>query len=482
MDFYSTLKETIVKDDFVFPCIVLTHDSSWNDYSIQTLFQMYYYKSKGECYKIGKIKIMKKGENVTILPTRFPELDNNYCSLGVDINFYETLQKHLPNAYEQVLEDINDAATNPGIAADFENHPTFQNSLIRFSESEKAFKTAFKILNGTYSEESFEFSYSCKLPNADSPHIVDFKFNFTSHIPQHIWAIIGKNGTGKTQYLAKLALDLSGQSKRKKVEQSFRPNRPLISKVIAVSFSTFDKFSRPNSNKKFSYIYCGIKDEKGVMSEPKFNEAFKNAVLLVKERNNFFDIEGLILKIFEKEIAHDIYRILFVSNNFDEFFDKINDILSSGQKFLLYVITNILAYIRKESLLLIDEPEMHLHPNAIAHFIRSLHDLLKKYRSFAIVSTHSPIILQEIPSTCSIVFERIGNTPYIRPLEIETFGNSISEINDQIFSNIEVESTYKEFLITSANKYSFEEINSWFDNRLGFGAQLYLPDPKSMTG
>ena len=49
---------------------------------------------------------------------------------------------------------------------------------------------------------------------------------------------------------------------------------------------------------------------------------------------------------------------------------------SSGQYILLCTMTEVVATIEKESILLFDEPELHLHPNAVANTMRMLYRLL----------------------------------------------------------------------------------------------------------
>ncbi|MRT37670.1 AAA family ATPase, partial [Acinetobacter sp. RIT698] len=55
---------------------------------------------------------------------------------------------------------------------------------------------------------------------------------------------------------------------------------------------------------------------------------------------------------------------------------KISDtlkIFSSGQNILLNIITEIIKNIRYDSLIIYDEPETHLHPNAISQLTNTLY-------------------------------------------------------------------------------------------------------------
>ena len=57
-----------------------------------------------------------------------------------------------------------------------------------------------------------------------------------------------KNGTGKTQLITSLPIDIS-----KKNSSQFTPMTPLFSKVIAVSYSVFDSFEIPKNTASFIF-------------------------------------------------------------------------------------------------------------------------------------------------------------------------------------------------------------------------------------
>jgi predicted ATP-dependent endonuclease of OLD family len=55
--------------------------------------------------------------------------------------------------------------------------------------------------------------------------------------------------------------------------------------------------------------------------------------------------------------------------------------LSSGQSIIVMVLTQVVAYIRPDSIILYDEPELHLHPDAINALLRAFHKLLVSFDS-----------------------------------------------------------------------------------------------------
>jgi predicted ATP-dependent endonuclease of OLD family len=75
-----------------------------------------------------------------------------------------------------------------------------------------------------------------------------------------------------------------------------------------------------------------------------------------------------------------------------EIFNK----LSSGHKIVLLTITRLVETVEEKTLVMLDEPESHLHPPLLSAFIRALSELLILRNGVAIIATHSPVILQEL--------------------------------------------------------------------------------------
>jgi len=141
---------------------------------------------------------------------------------------------------------------------------------------------------------------------------------------------------------------------------------------------------------------------------------------------------------------------------------------------ILATMTDVIAKIEEDTLILYDEPEMHLHPNAIAKLIKMLYDLLEKFDSYAIISTHSPIILQQIPSEYVRVFERQGNYPIVKKLRLESFGENLTILTNEVFNIVETESNYKYWFKKLSKEHTYDEIKSYFESELSFNAKVFL--------
>lgn len=462
-------------DNLPNPCFTL-NSQRWDDFGNKTRFKLYYIDKNGINEYVGQVKIMHREERITldIIPRTFEKLSDEYCSLGQEMQYYETLNELLPKEFNSILDNLNDAAFFPAVRDDFEAHQSFVNSLLRSSESEKILDQAKKIVSGTPTDRAFNFTYSCQVPGAEDKHIVNFNFADNGRLPNRIIGLVGKNGTGKTQFMAKMAVDLGGQSGRKNARESFTPHRPLFSKIIAISYSAFDKFKRPDRDKSISYKYCGLRDENGLIGPKRLVENYKEAVLKIEELNRGRDWYNILSVIIGKDVVDFYYDEIFDNKNYEVVNQNGTQLLSSGQSFLMYVITEVIANIRKDSLLLFDEPEMHLHPNAIANLIRMIHHILERYDSYAILATHSPIILQEIPSRYVYLFDRQGSIPIVRMLGIESLGESIEVLTQEVFQTKDVSGTYKEVLKDLSQSMSYKSVLKLFEDKLSLNAKTYL--------
>jgi len=456
-----------------FPCLVLIKDG-WNDFRYYTLFRLHYYQDLDRQTEIGYLKILQKDAKSTELPTSFDQLSNQFCSLGTDLEYYKKIKEVLEDHGREVLSSLNDCAIDRDIRRRFEKLPGFNTSLLRSSDSEKALEQAQDVLAGLSSAYNFDFEFSCKLRGADEKHSVHIDFGSLHHaIPSRVFCLIGKNGTGKTQFLAKLALGLSGH---RTLRNSFRPGRPLFSKTIFVSYSCFDEIERPIPSDKFSYFYCGFRDQRGTINKNEFQKMLIADIRKIMGSSDKIEQWVSILSpIIEAENLRDVLRDL-ESGRAVSLYEKLD--LGSGQNIIFSFVSQILGNITKDSLILFDEPEMHLHPNAISQLIRILYELLTKTESYAIVATHSPIIIQQIPSKYVRVFERLGNIPLVREIQIESFGENLTSITDEIFGNIDEEDYYKTVLRQLRQEFGPRFLNQIFDGRLSFNAKVFFESTK----
>lgn len=307
--------------------IVLGHDR-WNDYGYCTNYVMFYCDESGITHEIGYVKIYCKQLDVEIEQTNSEvnivdylqsgtevnKLTSDFCSLGQDLNYYHNLIKFFPHEYNEILVRMRDMATDKSISDEYVDYNGVKNSLFRNGSALKAFNEAAEVIAGDIKSHDMSFSYVYSPPYANVT--TDIKFDFSKRndcFPYRVNAVVGKNGTGKTLLLMKLAEAISGSASDFRQIQTFLDSRPSFDKVMSVSFSVFDSFRKPKDNKYCSYVYCGIqknisedeKEDKDInlkedfeenknnehrpLTPAEIKEIIKNAIAEIKEKNRYQD-------------------------------------------------------------------------------------------------------------------------------------------------------------------------------------------------
>ena len=461
--------------------ILIKYDK-WDDYGYKTTYNMAYYDNDGKqsfnsyiqiyCTELDEEHDVWRQVDVYI-GDEITQLDDRFCSLGTDLSFYNNLKSYLPNDYREILHRLNDLAYDIERWDRFKNYTGVQKSLLRSSSAEKARVEAYKLLEENEDNEtSLSFNYEAKVSYNTGIISLFFLFEKNTNIPYRINALVGKNGTGKTQILNHLAKDLSGfkDEDDEDIERNVFGDRgrPAFDKVMSISYSAFDSFKKLRGEDSLnSYVYCGIQSEHGTLKLDEIQENFRSALSLVRKKNRYAIWKKIITELFAEENYNIITQLE------EDNYENIN--WSSGQHILISSMTEVIAKIDKESIILFDEPEIHLHPNAISNVMRMFNMVLEEFDSYAVIATHSPIILQEIPSENIIVFERMDDQLFVRKPEIECFGENITQITKDIFDVTSKESCYQSIFLKLKNQgKSKEEIEKLFNHNLGLNASIFL--------
>lgn len=110
--------------------------------------------------------------------------------------------------------------------------------------------------------------------------------------------------------------------------------------------------------------------------------------------------------------------------------------LSSGQRSLVLFCTRLMTASADGALVLVDEPENHLHPYFITLMIQALARTLQATGSRALVVTHSPFVVREFEkSTVKVMKISPEGAPEIFRPSLQTFGADVSMISDYVFED-----------------------------------------------
>ena len=473
-----------------FPSFVLVADN-WDDYGWRSLFYLYYYPGKSQPIPIGKVKIIfsTKGTNnlrwVTkkFLPDKFTELPEDACSLGQEREYYTRIKEVLPDDYRNIFRALNDCAVYSHIEDSFDREDSFGTSLLRDNEAERLLRDVKFLLEGIDVRGRERLKYHFGVPFSEEKVVLDVEFDVESLFPGRILAIVGKNGVGKTQMLSQLPRDLS-----KKKHEFFEPQLPRFSKVVSISTSLYDHNDYPESSDEFYYEYIGLTSKKDgvrtIMTEEEIDTKLIEAGEQIKEKGRADSLAGVLAEVLPPNIVEELFpdfgkhRFLPLENLEYKRLPKIRRRLSSGESTLLYLLTCIIATMRYDTLLLFDEPETHLHPNAITMLISALYKLLREYQSYAIVVTHSPLVIREIKATQVRIMDRFGDRAVIQKIQQETLGANISSLVDEIFGNMNIPKYYRERIKVLINKGEKEDTIiraiSSDESSLPLGLRIYI--------
>nr|WP_200985161.1 AAA family ATPase [Rhizobium rhizogenes]QCL10066.1 AAA domain protein [Rhizobium rhizogenes] len=471
--------------------------NTWDDFGFKTLFEIVVFDEKGNRHDLGSARIMQREMEVgrAQLPQDpFDELDDSFCSLGSSRDYYIEIERLSADLRHNYLKALRDCVADQERFLAFQDQNAMRSSLLRDVSVEDVTQRFPRILNGDAQLTPWNFWFDFQ-STADGMTMerCGFRVEPESRPPTNIHIVIGRNGVGKTRLLAGMAdwlmntrddsIGIRGQfTFGSDLEQS---NDFL--NLVVVSFSAFDRFdplpSRARTETGLPYFYIGIKTNDGigggvpgrgarikspdelqqeflaairnVVSDPKRTERWLEAVRTISSDPGIYELK--IEDLFRSEDGFEIVKEMAT------LFSR----MSSGHKIVVLTLTRLIENISDRSLVLIDEPETHLHPPLLGSFVRALSRLLISRNAVAIVATHSPVVLQEVPASCVSVLMRSGESLRVIRPDNETFAENVSVLTRKVFG-LEVEqSGFYKLLQEAALGQSFDQVIDRFDDQIG---------------
>lgn len=468
--------------------------NTWDDFGFKTLFEVVLFDENARRYDLGSVRIMQAGMDggYVELPSQFEALDERYCSIGRGREYYIELSSLPLSLRRGHLADLRDCVAAPAIFGTFRNEPAMRSSLLRDVSVTDVSHSFPRILRGNASLTPYRFWFDFPSEAGGSGterSLFDVKPD--SRPPTNIHVLIGRNGVGKTRLLAGMAdalmnnhaasIGIQGQFAFDTQESG--PSEFL--NLVIVSFSVFDRFDpipngRARTETTLPYYYVGIKSEgarvpgdgrvrikstdeldaefgqslNNVSAEPQRLERWLDAMRIVSSDPGIGDIG--VEAMFLSGQAGAIDRMLVAFSR-----------MSSGHKIVLLTLTRLVECISDRSLVLMDEPETHLHPPLLGSFVRAVSDLLVSRNAVAIVATHSPVVLQEVPASCVSMLMRSGESLRVLRPDDETFAENVSVLTRKVFG-LEVEqSGFYKLLQEAALGKNYDYVQARFDKQIG---------------
>lgn len=428
-------------------------------------------------------------------------------SLAADLDYYQRLAKRLQGAAEEFLRKICDASYFRNRYGTYSRWDGFSISLLRGGSTALAIiDKGHQVAAGRYVPESdFEFNVTGLTKDFEP---IQFRFDKDRKLGNtNVNLLIGRNGSGKSHVLRHLVDQLTGVMPSEE-------KQPYFHKVVVAAYSPFESFKTENQlsaalgevtqskdameemyqrrlmvNK---YAYIGFKKPDGSFCLDWPKESSAHALLKIlayDEDSSWRDVSrfALLFKTLKQSINFDFVALkdkdgqpillsaagehvqpsarsieqkvdvtqgIFFLKQGSNAQNPLPVLLSSGQTIYSYLLPNLVAEVEDESLVILDEPELYLHPAMEIALINMVKALLKSTKSNAIVATHSSILAREVERLGIVVLRREEERTTATPPPFETFGQSVELIMGEVFDDYYVRKAYQQSLDTAAEKYS----------------------------
>ncbi|BBN62066.1 AAA family ATPase [Pseudomonas sp. KUIN-1] len=468
----------------------------------------------------------KVGESVRITKL----LDHKkVVSLSSDIDYYRRIHALIPQRAEDYLRQICDGSYNLHAYGDFSNWEGFELSLFRDRLAKAILKKGYQIALGSYeAQEQFSFKLEGLPDNFDA---VEFNFDNARQLGRtNINLLIGRNGVGKSHVLRHLIDLVTGVEKHAE-------SWPFFHKVIVAAYSPFESFKTevelsnalPNQAMAQTddshesdltakdeqerrrrlvneYVYIGFRDPEGKFSLtwPKESSARALHRIVQYDADNEWT-GGSRFELLFDTLSHSIdFDAVQVFNSDDssivlsrtteavrlslatrkdfnyaagiEFLKGDRTVpLSSGQTIYSYLLPNLVAEVDEESLLILDEPELYLHPSMEVGLLDMLKQLLAATKSNAIIATHSTILAREVERSAISVLRKVEDRTDVSRPNFETFGQTVEVIMGLAFDDYQTRKPYEDSIDEAvADCASPEEALEKLGPKVGDEALAYL--------
>lgn len=464
-------------------------------------------------------------------------LPDDFCSLGQSLDYYERLASLPEEARREILATLRDALTDPDNAKRFLEEKGWATSVTRDLDLESYRPLALTLLERDYTAlPSMGLDLSFHVTGWTNPLRLHFagpggddiwiigRSRPSSRLPERVAVITGRNGSGKSTLLARLARVLHASQSDRAREAIGRLGRiepPGVgfTRIITIAYSAFDTFQVPGLNAAEKrqiitdlragsgrYVFAGLRDIAREL-EDRMEHADTPPAELPEDAYGFAvdrlddthlksadqladEFERTVATIFKDDRSSLFARVLGLLLADASFADvpeqSVSALLgedarssfktwSTGHKIVMHIAATLVAHAQPKSIVLIDEPESHLHPPLLAALMHAVRLVLDEVDAFAVVATHSPVVTQETLGRHVSVVSRAEDVFTILAPKIETYGESIGEITDEVFGLHPGATDYHQTLRSLVDSgLSLEAIEERFDRGMSLQARAFV--------
>jgi AAA domain, putative AbiEii toxin, Type IV TA system len=490
---------------------------NWDDwFSYRTMFSLWIFDEQAVRHQVGSVKIGQRGLRPSgagvqpgpglrapEVPRTFDSLDDRFFSVGQDENYYETLNGLTEIQRQKVLIGLRDCAFDLTIFEAAIDERVMQTSLLRSVSADSVRGRLHRLSIGDATLTEFKFNYQFPEQGGDIvPPVIRFEVTPDSQPLTNVHVLIGRNGVGKTRCMRGMAEALLGREPDREDEpiegeyDDRTVGRVVIdegdpwsfSGLVMISFSAFDDFDlRPRPNDLIRSHQVGLLQWETEDDEE--HEYMKTPTELAEDfRESFTSCrDGLRAARWRAAVETLEADDLFAEANVAALLEMDDEAwveaalrlyrrLSSGHAIVLLTMTRLVELVDERTLVLLDEPESHLHPPLLSAFIRALSDLLVNRNGVAVIATHSPVVLQEVPRACAWKLRRSGLVAVVERPTVETFGENVGILTREVFGFEVTKSGFHGLLDQAVNQYflNYEQVVELFGGQLGAEAHAIV--------
>jgi predicted ATPase len=476
---------------------------NWDDwFKYSTLYSLIVFDEDGERHSIGGVKIgqfaMVEQQRRPTIPEAFDNLDERFFSLGQDDSYYDDLNRLGSAIRDRILQGLRDVALDTDLFDRALNEDVTGTSLLRSVTRSTVIGQFRRMALGGVRLTDYEFSYTARRHSKRvNPLTLSFTVAPESCPPTNVHVLIGRNGVGKTTLLNDMAQAIVDEEADAADVGAFTAegdgfNDRLFTSLVSVTFSAFDPFeplpTPRNKSEGVQYAYIGLKhvglgkDDKPrpPKSPDALSKDFGDSVLICRQGARvgrwrraleMLEADPIFKDAEVADLARSGVGVGEIKVEARRRFKK----LSSGHKIVLLTVTRLVETVEEKTLVLLDEPEAHLHPPLLAAFVRALSDLLINRNGVALIATHSPVVLQEVPQSCVWKIRRTRSLSVAERPEVQTFGENVGLLTREVFGLEVTQSGFHKMLRDAvADLPNYDRVVRRFNNELGDEARAIV--------